>query len=212
MQANADKSATQTHEDYFSVFGLPRHLVLDASALEKQFYRLSRTLHPDLFATASVEQQEQATERSSLLNDAYRTLKEPVARTKYLLQLEGASIEEESEKDRARANASGKPREQKVPPDLLAEVFELNMQLEELQSGDDSPDLREQLQSARLGFEEQLSNCDQQLQQLGAQWDSALDHNDEAGKAAAKGALVALLNRRNYVRNLVRDVQSALGE
>ncbi len=55
-------------------------------------------------------------------------------------------------------------------------------------------------------------NCDQQLQQLGAQWDSALDHNDEAGKAAAKGALVALLNRRNYVRNLVRDVQSALGE
>ncbi len=86
------------------------------------------------------------------------------------------------------------------------------MQLEELQSGDDSPDLREQLQSARLGFEEQLSNCDQQLQQLGAQWDSALDHNDEAGKAAAKGALVALLNRRNYVRNLVRDVQSALGE
>jgi molecular chaperone HscB len=204
--------AGSIHDDYFSVLGLPRLLTIDVAALEKQFYRLSRKLHPDLFATASAEAQRQATERSSLLNDAYRTLKQPVERTKYLLQLEGASIEDESEKDRAAAQAAGRPREQKVPPDLLAEVFELNMQLEELQIGGDDPDLKQQLQSARLGFEEQLSNCDAQMHRLWSQWDSALTGNDEAGKAAAKEAMVSLLNRRNYIRNLVRDVQQALGE
>lgn len=198
--------------DYFSVFGLPRHLVLDTAALEKKFYQLSRKLHPDVFATAAPEQQEWATERSSLLNDAYRALKGPVTRTKYLLRLEGASIEEESEKDRAAAEAAGKPREQKVPPDLLAEVFELNMQLEELRMGGGDPGLKQQLQSAREGFEQQLRECDSQLQQLGRQWDAALDADDEAGKEAAKQQLVAAINRRNYIRNLVRDVQQALGE
>ncbi len=49
-----------------------------------------------------------------------------------MLLLEGASIEEESEKDRAEAKISGRQREQKVPADMLEEVFELNMQLEEL--------------------------------------------------------------------------------
>ncbi len=61
--------------DYFAVFGLPRLLNLDTAALEKKFYKLSRRLHPDMFATASEKEQGWSTEQSSLLNDAYRTLK-----------------------------------------------------------------------------------------------------------------------------------------
>ena len=212
VMTSSQTQSAEDVEDYFAVFALPRLLTVDTVALEKSFYTLSRRLHPDLFATASAEKQAEATQRSSLLNDAYRTLKEPVARTKYLLQLEGTSVEEESEKDRAAAKAEGKAREQKIPPDLLAEVFELNMQLEELQMGGDDPELKGQLQSARSGFEEQLSNCDSKLKTLGAEWDAAMNSNDEAAKDQAKESLVALLNRRNYIRNLVRDVQSALGE
>lgn len=198
--------------DYFAVFRLPRLLALDTAALEKQFYKLSRRLHPDMFATARENEQAWSTEQSSLLNDAYRTLKSPIERTLYLLRLEGASVEEESEKDRAEAKASGKQREQKVPADMLEEVFELNMQLEELRMGGDDADLKAQLKGEREKFDGQLKDCDRQMTELWGQWDAAWQQGDEADKNAAKEKLVALLHRRNYIRNLVRDVNEALGE
>jgi molecular chaperone HscB len=204
--------ATAEGTDYFDVFGLPRRLKLDTAALEKQFYKLSRRLHPDMFATASEREQQWSTEQSSLLNDAYRTLKAPVERTLYLLRLEGASIEDESEKDRAEAKASGKRREQKVPADMLEEVFELNMQLEELRMGGDDAELKEQLKAERGKFDTQLKDCDRQMMELWGEWDSAFEQESEAGKDGAKAKLVALLHRRNYIRNLVRDVNEALGE
>ena len=92
--------------DYFSFFGLARKLNM-TSGLEKEFYELSRKLHPDLNARADKHEQEWSLEQSSLLNDAYRTLKDPINRTEYLLRLEGVELEEQSkaasEKARARA-------------------------------------------------------------------------------------------------------------
>ncbi len=83
--------------DYFSFFGLPPNLNLDVAALEKDFYDLSRRLHPDLNARAgSTEEQEWSLEQSSLLNDAYRTCAIPIKRTEYLLHLEGVELEEQS--------------------------------------------------------------------------------------------------------------------
>jgi molecular chaperone HscB len=64
-----------TPVDYFSFFGLPRKLNLDVTALERDFYALSRKLHPDLYAQSNeTEQQRWSLEKSSQLNDAYRTL------------------------------------------------------------------------------------------------------------------------------------------
>src|SRR5436305_8209584 len=82
--------------DYFSFFGLPRKLNIDIAALEREFYKLSRKLHPDLYARATAQEQEWSLEKSSQLNDAYRTLKDPIARTQYLLSLEGVQLEEQS--------------------------------------------------------------------------------------------------------------------
>src|SRR5713226_9779796 len=82
--------------DYFTFFGLPRKLNLDVGALEKDFYELSRKLHPDLNARSASKEQEWSLQQSSLLNDAYRTLKDPVRRTQYLLRLEGVELEEQS--------------------------------------------------------------------------------------------------------------------
>src|SRR5215472_8114129 len=64
--------------DYFTFFALPKKLNLDLPALEKEFYELSRRLHPDLFARADAREQQWSLEQSSLLNDAYRTLKDPI--------------------------------------------------------------------------------------------------------------------------------------
>src|SRR5438477_13003542 len=111
-------TATQI-TDYFSVFHLPRKLNLDASALERDFYRLSRELHPDRFARASKAEQEAALERSSQLNDAYRTLKDPITRTQYLLELEGVKLEEQSAAATTAARTSGEEKKQIVPPKLL---------------------------------------------------------------------------------------------
>src|SRR5215510_597299 len=77
------------HGDYFAFFGLPRKLNLTSEELERRFRSLSRQFHPDFFYNASPGERRASLERSSYLNDAYRTLKVPVARIEYLLGLEG---------------------------------------------------------------------------------------------------------------------------
>src|SRR5580698_7993358 len=103
--------------DYFEFLDLPRKLALDAKDLEKRFYAMSRQLHPDLHSRKSPAERQQAEESTAVLNDAYRVLRDPIARAGYLLKLEGFDIGEQTTKD--------------VPPELLEEIFELNMELEE---------------------------------------------------------------------------------
>jgi molecular chaperone HscB len=199
---------------YFEIFSLPAHLVIDLPALEKSFYALSRRLHPDRFASKSLEEQDAALAESSRLNDAYRTLKDPVARTEYLLKLEGVELEEQSKSATEAARASGTAKKQIVPEDLLEEAFELNMQLEEMHAakkmGEDDPQLRRDLLAAKAGFDAKMAETQAELEALWARWDAALDASDAPTKAAARDAMVALLNRRSYLRNLVRDVNDAL--
>ena len=77
------------HGDYFTFLGLPRRLNLNPAELEQAFRTLSRQFHPDYFYNAPPAERRASLERSSYLNDAYRTLKQPVSRVEYLLQLEG---------------------------------------------------------------------------------------------------------------------------
>ncbi len=139
--------------DYFALFSLPRHLHLDTEALEKSFYAQSRRLHPDRFAARPAEEQAEALRRSSALNDAYRTLKDPIARTEYLLSLEGVQMEEQSRQATDAARAAGTEKKQVAPPDLLEEAFELNMQLEEMrfakQAGEKDQEAEYNLQVAQ---------------------------------------------------------------
>jgi molecular chaperone HscB len=185
--------------DYFSFFGLPRKLSLDEAALERAFYSLSRQLHPDYFMAASAEERQASVERSSMLNDAYRALRDPVKRASYLLSLEGY-----------------KEAEKKAPPDLLEEVFELNMQVEELKAAkkmgdeDDVAESRASLEEALAGLEEKLSELDSRLLALFGQWDAALDKESSEEKQAALDRMSELLAHRSYIRNLVRDIKEEL--
>ncbi len=199
---------------YFEIFSLPPKLGLDTASLEKSFYRLSREFHPDRFAAKPPSEQAEATEKSSLLNDAYRALRDPIRRTEYLLELEGVEMEEQSVRATESARASGTEKKQIVPPDLLEEAFELNMALEEMKMakkvGEDDPQLRKDLEAAKTNFTGMLDAAGKELALHWTKWDAAVDSNDDAAKATAKDEMVALLNRRSYLHNLVRDVNAAL--
>src|ERR1700678_3113937 len=206
--------------DYFTFFGLPRKLNLDVSMLEKDFYELSRKLHPDLNARAGSQEQEWSLQQSSLLNDAYRTLKDPIKRTQYLLQLEGVDLEEQSKFATEQARSTGELKKQIVPPDLLEEVFELNMQLEELRMqkkmGEDDPALSEEIGRQKLELEEKNEALLRELHLQWKMWDGMIQRESngqpvsEEERRQERDKMVDLLNRRNYIRNLVRDVSEAL--
>jgi molecular chaperone HscB len=187
--------------NYYDVFGLAPRTVIEVSALEREFHRLSRKLHPDRFARASAGEQQWSLAGTALLNDAYRTLRDPITRIEYLLKLSGLKIGEEN---------SGKGALRQPPADLLEEVFELNMQLEEMRinrkMGEDDPSLQADLVAARIKFESLLGAVDTDLATKGSEWDAG----DAAVRDAAANAMAVLLDRRRYLRNLVRDVNEVL--
>jgi molecular chaperone HscB len=200
--------------DYFTFFGFPRKLHLESSELEKEFYALSRHLHPDVFGQAGEMERAWSLEQSSMLNDAYRTLKDPVRRTEYLLRLEGIELEEQSKQATEKARATGELKKQVVPPDLLEEVFELNMHLEELRMqkalGEDDPALLEEIGKAKLSLEEKHDALLNELKIEWNNWDKTVDEGSEADRKGILDKMLDVLNRRNYIRNLLRDVNEAM--
>jgi molecular chaperone HscB len=173
--------------DYFAVFGIEPSLALDLAELQRQFYHFSRQFHPDRFARAAAAEQQYALDFTSLLNDAWRVLRDPLARAEYLLKLQGLE--------------PGDSRTNPPPPELLEEVFELNMALEELRDGDGGA--RGQIQEALDRFVALREQIDRERDGLFLRYDTQRD-------AATLGELRALLNRRRYIENLVRDAQQAL--
>ena len=173
--------------NYYDFFGLEHNLDLDLADLEKRFYSLSRQYHPDRYTLKSREEQQYALDATAILNDAYRTLRDPLARAEYLLKENGFDIGEQGSKN--------------VPPELLEEVFELNMALEELRGGDESA--RPALEEARDKFIAMRDEIDRELAAKFAQY-------DVAGDRAVLAPIREILNRRRYVRNLVNQAEKEL--
>lgn len=204
MSARSTASASSIGSgrlDHFSLFGLPRKLWIEMSVLEQKFLQLSWKLHPDNFVNASNEEQERSLKRSSQLNDAYRVLRDLVARVEYLLEIEGTRKDGE--------------QKQQAPPELLEEVFELNEWLDELRdaksSGGDLASLKSKLESAQRNFQEKLGDVDAALQTTAKQWDASVDADaSDNDRKAIMVRLNELLNRRSYIRNLVNNVAKEL--
>ena len=188
------------HGDYFSFLGLPRKLNLNTNDLEQRFRGLSRQFHPDYFFNAAPAERRASLERSSYLNDAYRTLKTPITRLEYLLQLEGFAAKSPEEASR------------QVPADLLEEVFALNEELDEIcdlrASGTPAGTLKARLEKARGPIEEKRASHEAKLEELFAKWDALLDR--DAPDAERKPVLEALRERvleRNYINNLLAGIE-----
>jgi molecular chaperone HscB len=168
---------------FYESLGLEPRLSLDADDLKKRFYEQSRQWHPDRFSRAPAAEQQRALDMTAQINDAFRTLRDPVTRAEYLLKQKGLELSKEA------------------PPELLEEVFELNMALEELRGGDDSA--RPQLEEAQTRFQAMRSEIDTTLSGLFAEYDASREQKvlDEIRRA---------LNRRRYISNLAREVEKEL--
>jgi molecular chaperone HscB len=185
-------------QDYFAVFGLPRTLAIDAAELQRRFYALAREHHPDFHQAAPPEERARVEATSALVNAAYRTLRDPIARIDYLARLEEGR--ETSEGDAARPTA---------PPALLQEMFEIQEALAEAKTGtlDDAAramlsEQRERLRARLKGEEARLAGP------MSARWDSAAPAERPAVLAAFKEALAT----RAYLRTVIGDLGEALGE
>ena len=167
--------------DHFGVFDLPRRLTVDAAGLERKFLRLSRECHPDRFSAQGLEAVAEAQRRSARVNDAYRTLRDPVQRAEHLLALQGV--------ERGEGAA-------KCPPDLLEAVFELRESIVERPS----PELRTRVR-------ELLSNATERIDELFREHDAG----DASERPATLASIREALDRRQFLSSLDREVVKALG-
>jgi molecular chaperone HscB len=191
------------HGDYFAFLGLPRKLTIANDDLEQRFRALSRQFHPDYFYNAPPPERRASLERSSYLNDAYRTLRSPVSRIEYLLKLEGF------------APAGPEEASRQVPPALLEEVFALNEELDEIRDlragGAAAEQWKGRLERARTPIEGKRTEHERQLEALAAQWDEALERG--APEPDRKKILEALRDQfleRNYINNLLAGIEREL--
>jgi molecular chaperone HscB len=198
------------HGDYFAFLGLPRRLNLDVADLEQRFRTLSRQFHPDYFYNATPAERRASLERSSYLNDAFRTLRNPVARVEYLLGLEGFSPRQ------PEADGGGP----KAPAAMLEEVFALNEELDavrSLRASGAAPEMwQPRLERARAPIEAKRAAHEAELQELSARWDAlGEDHGAEGGardgeRRAILDALRERLLERNYINNLLEGIEREL--
>lgn len=188
----------RSERNFFSFLGLPRKLNLDVADLEQRYRALSRQFHPDYFYNAPPAERRASLENTSYLNDAYRTLKNPVARIEYLLKLEGVG-------DGSRGDPS--PMSRHVPPSLLEEVFTLNEELDEIRearaNGVSVDDIRARLERARKPIEAKRDEHEQDLKDLSAKWDETSDRQ-------VLDALRDRILERNYINNLLAGIEKEL--
>jgi molecular chaperone HscB len=189
--------------DFFTFLGLPRKLNVDMADLEQRYRTLSRQFHPDYFYNAPPAERRASLERSSYLNDAYRTLRNPAARIGYLLKLEGLGGKgpDEGSTD--------------VPPALLEEVFALNEELDDIramrESGAPPGAWKPRLERARAPIEAKRADHEAQLQRLTLEWDDLVDA--QAPVSDRRAVLEALRERmleRNYISNLLVGIEREL--
>lgn len=83
-------------EDYFKLFGLPSRFAIDNDALDATWRRLAAHVHPDRYATAGAAERRVAMQWASTINDAYRILKSPIDRARYLCERAGCDLQTEN--------------------------------------------------------------------------------------------------------------------
>ncbi len=188
------------HGDYFAVLGLPRKLSVDVADLDRRLRTLSRQFHPDYYYNASAAERLASLERSSYLNDAYRTLREATSRVEYLLEIEGVPV-------RKRSGSPGG-----VPAALLEEVFELNERLDAIRAARSAGlladgELQSRLEEARRPIDAHVVERQRRLEELMARWDDAMArHAATEERRAVLDALKTLLLEQNYVNNLLATI------
>jgi molecular chaperone HscB len=133
--------------DHFKTLGVPARYAIDLNAAEERFRQASRALHPDRFATADPRARRFATGRTVQLNEAWRTVKDPVRRAEYLLARAGFEVAGEA--GAFRPGAGGAKEKLTVSPALLGEILELREELAEARAAGDDAHVQKLAQDVR---------------------------------------------------------------
>ena len=182
---------------YFDTLGVP--VGVDDATLTRRFHELSRIYHPDRWATSDADTQTAALDSSALVNDAYRTLRDPFTRAEYLLRRE-RGVSADDTKDSAA----------KPPQELFAQVLELQealMEFQEARLDDDEATmerLRPTLVEARQEFEAAYAALADRLRALFAHWDVGNDH------AAVLDGITTIVGTRGYLRRVLSNLNGTL--
>jgi len=176
--------------DLFAVLGLPRRLAIDAADLERRYHAASRAVHPDRFQTGSPRERELSLAASAAVNRAYRTLRDPVARGRYWLELHGAPLAE---------------RNNQVPPELAALVFETQEQLEGLRESGGAAAERRAVEAVRGELDARLAGLSAELEERYVTWDAA-----SPGAPEVLAELKRRLSEIAYLSTLRDDVEETL--
>lgn len=191
--------------DYFTCFGFPRRLTIDPGKLEAKFYELSRAFHPDFYQNKSETEQSISLGNAATLNSAYRTLRDPIQRAEYLLDLEAGSVKE----------IRNSP-----PADLFEEILELQDTLDEYRAADRTSDtgqqLRTQLQAEYVTLEQRKRDMETRLQQLFTDWDRLQDQGEATSQVRSERdrllkQMREILSNRTYVNSIVNDLVATIG-
>jgi molecular chaperone HscB len=174
--------------DLYAVLGLTRRLALDVADLETRWHDLSRAVHPDRHQIAGERDRELSLAAAAAANRAYRTLRDPVARGRYWLELHGRSLGQDNNR---------------VPPALAAEVFETQERLEELRDADPAVRRRE-AQALQDDLDARIAALVAALREQYVAWDAA-----DPAAPAVLDELKARLSEIAYLRSLRDDVAEA---
>lgn len=167
--------------------------MIDLGALERRYHELSRKIHPDRFASSAAPVRDASLRATATLTRSYRTLRDPVARGLYWLELNGEKLAENNKR---------------VPPELAELVFEVQEQLAEMHDAPADSDATRELAAEIVARRGQLqATMDARLAELErnfVKWDQRPDEN------MLTLELKAILSSIAYLRALIRDVDRAL--
>lgn len=178
--------------DCFAALGLPRKLTIDLAHLERRYHDLSRKIHPDRFASKGPKVRDASLRATATLTRSYRTLRDPIARGLYWLELNGEKLAENNKR---------------VPPEVAELVFDVQEQLAEMQLTSDPEAAHErasEISTRRIELQFKMDEMLAGLDRDFAKWDQSTD-----GKALTP-ELKTILSNIAYLRTLIRDVDRAL--
>jgi molecular chaperone HscB len=174
--------------DLFAVLGLSRRLTVVRDDLERRYIDASRVVHPDRHQTADARTRELSLAASAAVNKAYRTLRDPVERGRYWLELHREPLGRDNNR---------------VPAALAELVFETQEALESFRSGDAS---RDSVAATHEQLAERLRTQVRELERSYATWDAA-----DPAAPVVLSELKRRLSEIAYLGTLVEDVDEALG-
>jgi molecular chaperone HscB len=182
--------------DAFAAQGFPRRLVIDTAALETAYHELGRKIHPDRFASSAPSVRALSLSGTAILTRSYRTLRDPISRGLYWLELQGEKLAENNKN---------------VPPELAETVFEVQEQLSDLRSaaGDAVTELRSEIEKRRSELAATMDDLGIQLARNFSRWDASPNSNGD-GRKELVAELKTILSKIAYMRTLVRDIDRGL--